>query len=607
MKTRVAWLLLIAAGIGVGLALASKRDTRTPPDGRAALTPFGGELVLSDGQRLEIALAPAQKDSFAVEFRVAVSPAQKFQRHRCLISGNSKYILKTTPLRRWALQGDTLMVLSEISLTLRAHADSSKPLVLKLDFVNLDAHPEVRGTATLTVAAAPGLRGPTPAPATVVTAAKSTQPDTAAEGSVAGAKTKSEAAPRDTTVAHDQAGVDGASAQTQLDQALEKKSAEHALQEGQEQLWVPIAFLLLGIALIALLSIVTKVKSREARTQARSRLKPLVVPAPHREPGAGGGLTPEAPAGKAEAGAAAKSPAVARGGSVRELLREHENLPVAQTMAPPIDLFAEDLDTSGGLVAPASLQTAMHKLRNITTDTQKALAVQCQALEQFARHTESVRGFLLEGAAPQENATVSGTAPRASKPLRNGHGQASEEGKPAELSLRVVPAEEQGDNFEEVASAIDVLIAASEAKPLVAPAAAMSQKIDSLRRIGSGLQDLAGICRALALAAPLADVENLARKVQDLQMSCEAWKLDQSVKLSFSLPRSSQTRTPARREIVDAIVDSLHETRKIAVQGPIYFERRLTQLVEYDLPKLRQQFKEIENEEMRRLWEEMVV
>ena len=38
MKTRVAWLLCIAAGIGVGLALASKRDARSQQSGKTALT-----------------------------------------------------------------------------------------------------------------------------------------------------------------------------------------------------------------------------------------------------------------------------------------------------------------------------------------------------------------------------------------------------------------------------------------------------------------------------------------------------------------------------------------------------------------------------------------
>src|SRR5262245_4888674 len=114
MKTWVAWLLCIAAGLGVGLALASRYEARSPHGGKSALTPFSGNLVLSDGKRLEIVLAPAQKDSFTVEFRVAVSPAQKSQRHRCLLSGNRKYDLSTSPMRRWALQGDTLMVLSEI-------------------------------------------------------------------------------------------------------------------------------------------------------------------------------------------------------------------------------------------------------------------------------------------------------------------------------------------------------------------------------------------------------------------------------------------------------------------------------------------------------------
>jgi hypothetical protein len=596
MKVKIAWLLFIAAGIGVGLALASKRDARPPGS-------FSGRLLLASEYRLEIAPALARKDSFAIDFSVAVPPAHKFQRHLCLLSANREFNLKTTPLQRWALRGDTLMVLSEVKLTLSARADSSQPLVLKFDFVNLDADPNVRGTATLLVSAKPNLHAAAPTPAPVAAPAEAAVPDTGASAGASTPLTKNGTAQKDTVTAQTSTVPDSAAAQAQVHQNLDT-IAETVPEDEHEQLWVPIAFLLLGIALIALFSLVTKTKSRDSIDKTRSRLETMVVPVNHQAPVPASNLAPAAKAESAEAGSAIKSFATVTGEGVRELLRDKENLPVTQAAAAPIDLFADDLGASGRPATPAGLQTALHKLRNITAETQKVLAVQYQALDQFARHTEIVRGFLLENPAPQESATAGAEAP-ASESQRNGHDRAAEEGMPAEISLRVLPAEEKGYNFEEVASAIDVLIAASEAKPLVAPAAAMSHKIESLRRIGNGLQQLAGICRALALSAPLAGVENLARKVQDLQTSCEAWRSDRSVKLSFSLPRTSPAGTPARREIVDAIVDSLHETRKIAVQGPIYFERRVTQLLEYDLPKLRQQLKEIENEEMRRVWDGM--
>src|SRR5262245_52863019 len=116
MKTRITGLLFFAV-IALSWAAISKREAR--------------RLVLAPEQKLEIAAASAPADSFAVAFTVAVPPAQKFQRHRCVISGNRAFFLKTAPQRRWALRGDTLMVLSEIDLTLQARADAAQPLVLK--------------------------------------------------------------------------------------------------------------------------------------------------------------------------------------------------------------------------------------------------------------------------------------------------------------------------------------------------------------------------------------------------------------------------------------------------------------------------------------------
>ncbi len=596
MKTRIVWLFLLFAVLGMGLAAETKRETKRAPS----------RLMLAPNQRLEMAATFVQQDSFTIAFAVTVPAAQKFQRHRCVIAANRKFVLHTAPAQRWALRGDTLMVLSEIQLTLRAKAEPSQPFEMKFDFVNLDAKPNTGGTAVLATAAKMAApvrtvveKSSTPA----LAPAKLTAPDTTAKIRPAHASTKNDGTKKDTSAA--QTDVASGSMRTKATAAPEPyPRAENNDEEGR--LWIPIAFLLLGIALIALLSVVSRTKKRPAKERTNSRIEPMASFTGHAktamvsEKKETAAETPRpatwaTPVSKSEA-TTFSSFTPAREESVSEMFRAKEMMLVIPAV-PALDLFA---DERMPLVTPASFQTALHKLRDLTTETQKALAVQFQALEQFSRQTENVRGFLLENSPAAEKDSGAGAS---SAPHQNGHGRAGGEANPAGLSLRVFPADEKGESVEELASAIDGLIAASATKPLTAPAMAMAQKIESLRRIGRGLQELAGICRALSLAAPLANVEILLRKVLDLQVSCEAWQADQSVKLSFSLPRPAHAGAPARREIVESIVDSLYETRKIAVQGPIYFERRVTQLLEYDLPKLRQQFKEIENEEMRRVWE----
>lgn len=539
MNTRSFRLSLFAAALMVWPAAAKQQAS--------AQGPVQNRLQLSAQQRLEVTVASAPHDSLAVDFTVAVPAAHKFQRHRCLLSGNRKFILKTAPMQRWALRGDTLMVLSEIPLSLRAPERPGEPFVLKFDFVNLDATPPGGGVATL-IANTSGGKGNMPLPTGTAsfTATTRTEKDAAAAAPAAQPDSANKAAhsmPPNAAAKLDTVTVSSfeiADSTVAQEEARAREEANTA--PGDSLIWMLIALLLLGIALAALLSVAGKTNSQThaAGERPRPAVTPMAMPVVNHTRATAGIDSVATPGSSTESREKAEPPCAGAEETVHDAVREQKGAPAA----PALDLFAPE--------------------------------------------------------------HVASAAPPA-EPHRNGHGEADAEQQPAQISLRVLPAEETGDGFEEVASAIDVLIAASSTKPPAAPAAALLLKIDSLRRINNGLQALAAICRSQSWAAPLAGVEGLGRKVLDLQASCEAWLADQSLKLSLALPRSSPAGPPQRREIVEAIVNSLYETRKIAVQGPLYFERRVKQLLEFDLPKLRQQLADIENEEMRKVWEEMGV
>ena len=603
MKTRIAFSFIVAAAVGIGWSAVAKQEAK--------------RLVLAQQQRLELAPATMNRDSLSVDFTVAVAGAQKYKRHRCVISANRTYVLKTAPLQRWALRGDTLMVLSEVDLSLRVPAKEAHTFEMKFEFVNLDAAGG-RGVATLIVT------GPQSKPAAAGAKTEPqdrlTPPSSAVESETS-AKAASATATKDSDAAKMLAASDSATAAGQSQPGLET-IAKKAEEQGRGLLWVLFALLLLGVALIALLHVAGKFKARTFNKETRTRSNPMAVPPADRSKAISmaekATLLERQRPGSREASVEKlepKSAATFHPSAHEEIVSAKPEANADRAVSPAeaeIDLFAENLTAPESAAAPAALQTALDRLRDLASETQKALAVQSQALERFSQHTENMRGLLLEkptGAkisSPNDSAT-------ATRSGQNGHGLSASGPQAAEPPLRVLAAEQKSENVEELASAIDSLIAASATKPLAAPAAVITQKIDSLRRIAGGLQELIKVCRTQSLSEPLAQVDGLARKVLDLQLSYETWLADQSVKLSFSLPRLAQTEAPdagraaqTRREIVEALINNLDETRKIAVQGPIYFARRVTQLHEYDLPKLRYQLKEVENDEMRTIWEGMM-
>jgi hypothetical protein len=161
-----------------------------------------------------------------------------------------------------------------------------------------------------------------------------------------------------------------------------------------------------------------------------------------------------------------------------------------------------------------------------------------------------------------------------------------------------------GASLEEIVEAIDGVVAASASKPLLAPPSVTALKIDSLRRAADGLQKIAAACRQASAAAEAEAAENLRRKAAELALSYEAWVNNHAVKLSLNLPGPGQSNDQ-RKKILDSLLDGLYETRKMAVQGPIYFDRRLSQLMNDELPKLRLQTEALDLAGIKNLWEEM--
>jgi hypothetical protein len=159
-----------------------------------------------------------------------------------------------------------------------------------------------------------------------------------------------------------------------------------------------------------------------------------------------------------------------------------------------------------------------------------------------------------------------------------------------------------GEKYEEIADAIASLAAASKIKtPPVSPQA-LAPKLELLQSLHAGLQALAAFCRANATGVAPESVESLSRKVLDLRTSYEAWASDQTSKLPLMLQRPQPNGSGnARHKIVESLLEGLYETRKLAAQGGLYFERRLAQLLEQDLPKLRSQFESSGNAELQKI------
>jgi hypothetical protein len=143
----IVWLAPLAIG-------ANAKDKTAAPPAKEM------RLVLSPQTRLQLPIAPVGNDSVEAKLVVAVPDSCKNQRHLCRLEAVTPVRLFTEPLYKWALQGDTLTVLSAMPLRIRlsrksfASAGSSPQLSLQVHYQNLDHQAKLKGTVVVDLVAA---------------------------------------------------------------------------------------------------------------------------------------------------------------------------------------------------------------------------------------------------------------------------------------------------------------------------------------------------------------------------------------------------------------------------------------------------------------------
>ncbi len=144
----IAWLVPLAIGAGV------KDKTPSAPSDKDV------RLVLSPQTRLQLPVTPVGSDSVEAKLVVAVPDSCKNQRYLCRLEAGAPVRLFTEPRDEWALQGDTLTVLSAMPLRIRmsrqsfANASPSPRLGLRVHYQNLDHPAKLKGIAVADLVAA---------------------------------------------------------------------------------------------------------------------------------------------------------------------------------------------------------------------------------------------------------------------------------------------------------------------------------------------------------------------------------------------------------------------------------------------------------------------
>lgn len=544
------------------------------------LTAWAGEraalpkLQLAPNARLEISPVFFTKDSLKAGFKLEVVPAEKYQRHLCLISANQKkFVIALPKLQTWMLRRDSLIVLSEVELTLRAQASATEPFTLHFDFVNLDNPQAPSGRATVVLgkeAAAPSANAKVDSSAASTITAKS-----------------------DSTPQTNPAAVAGATAIVAADSTGAERSSQTS---GDTMSWILIGLLLPGFAILALLNFLSRRRSRRAMAKiTTTSMAEKISP-----------LRREDRAAAFESGAHRHAPVEAATPTdlAKEEPRSELSAPPAAIPAAAVLALTKPERGAEEIAALPDLQAALAQLCAVTSEVQKAVGKQFDALQKISEQVKSAHALPAQAASlhaqPRlrfaEEHTVPGSESKNS----------FSEGSLHDLGLRISEPSATTENYEEIADAIASLAAAGKIKPPIVSPQTVAPKLEMLGRIHEGLQKLAALCRSSATGVSAEAVEIIARKVRELHLSYEAWTADQTLKMPIMLQRPANGGDNARRKIVESLLDGLYETRKIAAQGSLYFERRLAQLLEQELPKLRAQFTGEHKEEAQKIWESMV-
>lgn len=558
MHARKACLLVMVALCGMSAFALRAKDGATP---KASRLP---KLILTPQARLEVSPVLTNRDSFKVSFQIEVPSEQKYQRYRCLISANQTgYKLTVPKAQHWMLRRDTLMVLSKVEVTLSAPKALAAALVLDFKFLNLDQPKQPGGAATLIL----------------------TNAQAASLVSADSLKQQALSAPSDSSKAS--IGFASDSIATTIPPDSVSRIAATG-ESGDVMPWILIGLLLSGFAVMALLSLLSRKNSREAMERittirpaenARSPRDEEHRPVSYenfirrREQTERGEPTSVAPQEeKTEVKISVPAPA-------------DSALALTTTMRKNV---AETLTLPG-------LQTALEQLSAVTTEVQKAVGKQFDALQHLSAQVETARLLPPQAASLQNKPRLQFADQNDATPANTAHAALSE------LGVKISAAPEAPEKYEEIVDALASLAAATKIKTPPVALQALTPKFELLQRLHGGLQALAAFCRTNSTNVSAETVESIARKTLDLRMNYEAWASDQNTKLPLLLARPANGNENAERKIVESLLDGLYETRKLAAQGGLYFERKVAQLLEQDVPKLRAQFSGASAPELRKI------
>ena len=561
MHVRKACLLVMIAVCGMSAFALRAKDGATP---KASRLP---KLILTPQARLEVSPALTSRDSLTVSFQVEVPSEQKYQRFRCLISANQTgYQLSVPKAQQWMLRRDTLMVLSKVEVTISAPKALAATLTLNFNFQNLDQPKQRSGNATLILINA---QGAFPALTDSVTQEAST-------------------ASSDSSNASASIASDSIAATAAPDSVSRIAAAE---ESGNVMPWILIGLLLSGFAVMAMLSLLSRKNSREAMERittmrpaenARSPRDEEHRPASYenfirrREQAERGEPTSVAPRAE-EAEEKSSIP-----------------LPVAAS-APALALTTTARNNVAETLTLPDLQAALAQLSAVTTEVQKAVGKQFEALQHLTAQVETARLLPPQAASLQSKPRLQFADQNEATPANTAHAALSD------LGVKISAAPETSEKYEEIVDALASLAAATKIKTPPVALQALTPKFELLQRLHGGLQTLTEFCRANSTNVSAETVESIARKTLDLRMNYEAWASDQNTKLPLMLARPANGNENTERKMVESLLDGLYETRKLAAQGGLYFERKVAQLIEQDVPKLRAQFSGATAPELRKI------
>ena len=529
-------------------------------------------LVLSPSKKLSLPMSAIVKnDTVTVPLTVVVPEQFKDDHHTCKISANTEYLIQAEPLDRWAVTDTSLTIFYMRNVKIKYVPVATQAFQMKFDFVNVD-HPEKNsGTAALVITVGSG-------------------------GQIS--STMEQGKSDEKKVVSNEVIFD----------SVNSKDVE---SDGSNwSLWILLAFFAISFFIMILVSIMSSMRSRNVheadatdsekiddQEKLESRQSQTELPKSQNS-------VEEAKVSDTGKDTLSESGDDKNQDGLKDDSDEKDNLE------------KETTQTSSEITASATIteskkdsESVVEKPNTRSAEDKELLqSVLAASSENLVEEDNSGKASSLEEKSLFSSAFTG--EPKASKKYSSfAEGLAKSMQEQGETSARpkweILSDQNTGENIEDIAVAIDGVVAAASTDPLIAPQEKVSHNLDKLQKTADHLKRLAMLCHKRELDVVAESVEVTTRKAYELLFSYQEWASDQTLKLSLTLPRHNSKNKEVRKEVVESVLDSLYETRKMAIQGPIYFDRRIMQLFDYDLPKLRKKFQDIESEPIKDMLEEI--